>query len=109
MDYPISSSFLVAALPRCVCVVQFLSSPSCPHSRQKSDFSVIPPARLNRPERFHPPLADADTIAVQVHRRAAMPRDHFQAVAHADGGIVRFRLGMFLGKSRDPVLRPALD
>src|SRR5262245_51539671 len=58
--------------------------------------SIVPPARLNRPQCLDPSLAHGHTITMQVHRGAAMGRDHFSAVAHARTRPVALDRGVFL-------------
>ena len=70
---------------------------------------VISPTRLDGPNRFHFSLAYAEALPVQIHRRAAVTRDHLAQIADAAGIGAHSDLGVFLHKSDDLFLRPSLD
>ena len=54
-------------------------------------FSVVPAARLDGPDGLDAALAHGDALAVQVHRRAAVGRDHLAAVADRAGAVACIR------------------
>src|SRR4051794_5696265 len=71
--------------------------------------SIVPPAGLDGPNCLDLATAHAETLPMQIHRRAAVGRDHLAQVADPRGHRIAFNLGMFFRQPHDFLLGPTLD